>query len=162
MFVHTRLPPPPARVLNLGGAASTYALELAAFGYRVVGVDRRPQAIRHPSVTMIRADVEQLPLADAGFDVAISPAGLDRLALAEVRRVLRCGGRLLAALPFGRLATSSTRMIYDHSRLKDLLQSFRPVEILYGIRNGEGWSITTDADAAERLSAVALIVAEKL
>ncbi len=110
---------------------------------------------------MIRADVEQLPLADAGFDVAISLASLDRRALAEVRRVLRRGGRLLMALLFGRPATPGARMIYDRPRLNDLLQSFRPVEILYGISDGETWSITTDADAAERLSAVALIVAEK-
>lgn len=151
IFVHTRLPPPPARVLALGGAAGTSALELASFGYSVVGAGPRPPAVRHPSLTAVRTDVEQLALVSAGFDVVVGlfageHAGLSPRAAEEIARVLRPGGRLLLTLPF--------------SRLCDLLRFFRPVETLYGIRDGQTWSITSDAGAG-RPPAIALVVAEK-
>ena len=165
IFVHTRLPPPPARVLGLGAAAQTGALELASFGYRVVCVGRQLPALRHASLAMVRADVDHLPLASAGFDVVVGQftaehAGLSGRVVAEIGRVLRPGGRFLLTLPLGRQTTTGIR-------IDSLRPFFRPVETLYGIRAGETWSITSDAAAAERSDAtedvrtVALIVAEK-
>ncbi len=157
VFVHTRLPSPPARVLSLGGAAATNALELASFGYAVVSAGRQLPTLRHPSLAMVRTDLEHLALGSAGFDVVVGlftgeHAGLSPSALAEIGRVLRPGGRLLATLPRGRQTETDIP-------LDDLLRAFRPVETLYGIRDGATWSITPDG--AGRGWAVALIVAEK-
>jgi SAM-dependent methyltransferase len=183
MYVHTRLPPPPARVLDLGCAESTTAIEMASFGYRVDGVDLRSLRLAHPSFSMIRADIGHLPFADATFDVAVSLSTIEHVGLdwyapmangtsdhtviAEIRRVLRPGGRLILTVPFGRPAMTPVHRVYDQARLDALLRPLRRVETLYGVRSEDAWTVTADAadaeemDSAARVSAVALTVAEK-
>jgi ubiquinone/menaquinone biosynthesis C-methylase UbiE len=88
-----------------------HAVPLARAGYKVVGVDRSQALIdearkraggeRWPKLA--RADYRDLPQADESFDAALnlfSSLGYfgdeeDTRALAEIRRVLRPGGRLL-------------------------------------------------------------------
>jgi SAM-dependent methyltransferase len=183
MFVHTRLPRPPARVLDLGCAESTAAIELASFGYQVQGVDLRSLPVYHPGFTMVHADVGRLPFADASYDAVVSlstvehvglgwytpvaAASSDREAVAEARRVLRPGGRFVLTIPFGRPATTRVHRVYDRAGLDELLAPLRRVETLFGVRDGQAWSVTADAeaaeraDSAERVSAVALAVAER-
>src|SRR5579884_1562674 len=50
------LPPPPARVLDLGGGTSLLPLTLAMLGYDVTLIDLRPCSFRHPGLTSIRGD----------------------------------------------------------------------------------------------------------
>jgi SAM-dependent methyltransferase len=183
IFVHTRLPQPPARVLDLGCAESTNALEMASLGYDVVGVDLRELPLEHPSLRTLRADIGNLPLPDDSFDVVVSlstiehvgldwyaktPEGTnDHRVIAEVKRVLRPGGRLVLTIPFGRHTVTPVHRVYDRPMLDALLAPLRRVETCFAIRNGDSWSYTTDvgraerADSAERVSAVALVVAEK-
>jgi SAM-dependent methyltransferase len=183
MFVHTRLPPPPARVLDLGCAESICALEMASFGYEVQGVDLRFHPVQHPKFSMVRADIAHLPFLDGVFDVAVSLSTLehvgldaygpvskatsDQRAVDEVRRALRPGGRFILTVPFGQPATTRLQRVYDASGLDHLLRDFRRMETLFGIRERESWSLTTDISqaekmkSAERVSAVALVVAEK-
>jgi ubiquinone/menaquinone biosynthesis C-methylase UbiE len=183
IFVHTRLPPPPAHVLDLGCAESTNAIELASFGYRVEGVDLRPLPVLHPAFAMIRADVTRLPFADQTFDAVVSLSTIehvgldwygpiserptDHQAIQEARRVLRPGGRLILTVPFGRPVMTPVQRVYDRALLDGLLRPFQCLETVYGIRDGEAWSLTADGAAAEcvhsaeRVSAVALVVAEK-
>jgi SAM-dependent methyltransferase len=182
VFVHTRLPRPPARVLDLGCAESANAVEMAGFGFEVVGVDAREMLLQHPALRVVRTDIGSLPFADGSFDVvvslsAIARLGLDRCGLppgrttdarviAEVRRVLRPGGRFLLTLPFGRPMLTPTRQVYDLAMLDTLLEPFQRIETAFGVRDGESWSYTTDvslaerADSGGRVSAVALVVAE--
>jgi SAM-dependent methyltransferase len=183
IFVHTRLPAPPARVLDLGCAESTNPAEMASLGYDVVGVDLRPHPLEQRSFRMLRGDVTRLPLGNDSFDVVVSLSTLehvglawyadhkagrsDRRAVAEVGRVLRKGGRFILTIPFGEAATTPVQRIYDSAGLDGLLADFRRVETVYGVRDGESWSICEDerrarmARSLDRSSAVALIVAEK-
>src|SRR5262249_1057018 len=137
IFVHTRLPRPPARVLDLGCAESTNSVEMASLGYEVVGVDLRDLPLRHSSFQMVRADIAHLPFPDESFAVAVSlstiehvgldwygqaPEGTnDHKVIAEVYRVLRPGGRLILTCPFGRAATTPVHRVLDRPALDALL-----------------------------------------
>ena len=118
------LPPPPAVVLDIGGAAGVYALPLAARGYQVHLVDPMTlyveQALRasaeQPATPLASAtvgDARQLDWPDASVDAALLLGPLyhltdrvDRIrALQEARRVLRPDG-LLAAAAISRFAST--------------------------------------------------------
>jgi SAM-dependent methyltransferase len=164
-FVHTRLPPPPARVLVLDCAADAGVLELASVGYHVTGVDPNPPPLEHPALTLLRARTTPLPLPAGSFDAVVCLAAAadsaDREAVAEAGRVLRAGGRLLLSLPCGRPSTDPGPRIHDRAGLDALLDPLRGVEVLFGVRHGQTWSVAADAPDAGPDSAVALVVAEK-
>jgi SAM-dependent methyltransferase len=110
------LPPPPARVLDVGGAAGVHALPLAKAGYEVHLIDPVPRHLQEakeasarqpesPLASVRPGDARALPEADATADAVLLLGPLyhltereDRLrALAEARRVLRPGGVVFAA-----------------------------------------------------------------
>jgi SAM-dependent methyltransferase len=104
--------PPGARVLDVAtgrGAVLFAAAERVGPGGRVLGVDLSDGMVRETAreiaraglakVAVRRMDAEQLDLADGSFDVAFCSFALfffprPRVALAEMRRVLRPGGTL--------------------------------------------------------------------
>ena len=109
------LPKPPARVLDVGGAAGAYSLWLASLGYETHLVDaserlvsearRRSQAADRPIASLQTADARHLPHPDASMAAVLVMGPLyhltardDRLrALREARRVLTRPGILVAA-----------------------------------------------------------------
>jgi SAM-dependent methyltransferase len=183
IFVHTRLPKPPARVLDLGCAESTNSLEMASLGFDVVGVDLRPLPLRHPNFRMLLADIGNLPLPDASFDVVVSLSTIEHVGLdwytpspdgtsdhrvvAEVERLLKPGGRFLLTVPFGQHVVTPVHRVYNRAMLDALLAPLKRVETAFAVRDGDSWCWTNDAeragraDSAKRVSAVALVVAEK-
>jgi SAM-dependent methyltransferase len=183
IFVHTRLPRPPARVLDLGCAESTSSLEMASLGFDVVGVDLRPLPLEHPNFRMLIADIGNLPLPDASFDVVVSLSTIEHVGLdwytpspdgtsdhkvvAEVKRLLKPGGRFILTVPFGQHIVTPVHRVYDRALLDALLLPLKRVETSFAVRDGDSWVYTTDAeragraDSAKRVSAVALVVAEK-
>jgi SAM-dependent methyltransferase len=98
----------PCDALDVGSGTGFLALELAARGHRVTGIDfapamvaraREKAASRGLAVRFDQGDAEKLPYPDAGFDLVISRHVLWTLphpqrALDEWLRVLRPGGRL--------------------------------------------------------------------
>jgi ubiquinone/menaquinone biosynthesis C-methylase UbiE len=101
---------PGERVLDLGCGEGAFTAALAAHGAHPVGVDvvqeplRRGRA-RHPALDLRRAPLEgPLPVEDRSFDVVWAGELIEHVVdvagwLAEVRRVLPSGGRLLATTP---------------------------------------------------------------
>jgi len=108
------LPAPPAQVLDVGGGPGTYAVPLARRGYRVHVVDPVPLHVEQArqaaganpaaSFTAALGDTRELAEPDESQDAVLLFGPLYHLtgtahrqrALAEARRVLAPGGRLLA------------------------------------------------------------------
>lgn len=93
-FLRSELPPPPARVLEVGCGTGELALSLSAGGWRVTAVDpRAPEG-----EPFVRAAVEDLDAADhEPFDAAIAVLSLHHAGdmgavLDGVRPLLRPGG----------------------------------------------------------------------
>ncbi|NUO99960.1 MAG: class I SAM-dependent methyltransferase [Streptomyces sp.] len=103
------LPPPPARVLDVGGGTGVHAEWLLADGYEVDLLDPVPlhveRAARLPGVRAGVGDARRLPVPDRSVDAVLLlgplyhlPDRADRVrALAEARRVVRPGGLVAAA-----------------------------------------------------------------
>jgi 2-polyprenyl-3-methyl-5-hydroxy-6-metoxy-1,4-benzoquinol methylase len=110
---------PGARVLDLGCGDGAFAAELLAAGCEVTMADVAEQALRRarvraPEAEAVKlADGEPLPFAEDAFDVVWAGEVLEHVAdvvglLAEVRRVLRWGGRLLVTTPWhGRIVVAT-------------------------------------------------------
>jgi SAM-dependent methyltransferase len=109
------LPPPPGRIIDVGGGAGAYAFWLARLGYTVRLIDATPrlaaEAARrngtseHPLAVIAIGDARQLPVADESADVVLLLGPLyhlteraDRIAaLQQARGAVRTGGAIVVA-----------------------------------------------------------------
>ncbi len=99
------------RILEIGCGAGNNLLFAAAEGFQVTGLDGSRSAVEHARRRFAQSglqaelhvgDFTQLPFADESFDLAIdrgalvcTSLGSGRRAAAEVRRVLKPGGKFL-------------------------------------------------------------------
>lgn len=110
------LPPPPARVLDVGGGPGEYARALVTAGHQVRLIDLVPRhidqaAAGQPPVDARVGDARALPDGDGAYDATLLLGPLYHLleraerlrALTEAARVTRPGGRVVAAA-IGRFA----------------------------------------------------------
>ncbi len=98
-----------ARVADLGCGSGVFTDLLQRHGCDCTGLDLSPKLIeiaraKFPAVEFVEGDVEQLPFADASFDVVLLSGLVHHLpdparCAAEVFRVLRRGGRFVAFDP---------------------------------------------------------------
>lgn len=96
-------------VLEAGSGEGYGANMIADVAARVLGLDYDATAAAHvlgayPRVTMLRGNLDRLPLSDASIDVVVNFQVIEHLwdqaaFLAEVQRVLRPGGTLLISTP---------------------------------------------------------------
>lgn len=109
VLLQRHLPPPPCRVLDVGGASGVYAAWLTGLGYSVHLVDPVPLHVRQAAelggFTAAVGDARRLDECDGSYDATLLFGPLyhlvtedDRLrALREGRRVTRPGGAVIAA-----------------------------------------------------------------
>jgi ubiquinone/menaquinone biosynthesis C-methylase UbiE len=102
------LPPPPARVIDVGGASGAYSLWLAAQGYEVHLVDASPRLVEEararsaasaaPIATLTAGDARRLPQGDHSADVVLIMGPMYHLTAANDRATaLNEAFRVLAA-----------------------------------------------------------------
>lgn len=91
------------RLADIGGGTGNYALALKREGWKPVVVDCSAEMLAHAAakgLETVEADAQQLPFEDESFDAAAMISMLHHVedcgaALAEARRILRPGGRLV-------------------------------------------------------------------
>jgi ArsR family transcriptional regulator len=101
---------PAVDVADLGCGEGYLTIEAAYWARRVYAIDHSPEVLarakqmalrrRVKNITWKRGELEKVPLADASVDIAIASQALHHahdpaVALAEARRILRPGGRVL-------------------------------------------------------------------
>jgi SAM-dependent methyltransferase len=94
---------PGTRLADIGGGTGNYSLALKAQGWQPIVIDRSPAMLARASakgLQTVEADAQNLPFGDATFDAATMISMLHHVenrsaALAEARRILRPGGRLV-------------------------------------------------------------------
>ncbi len=99
------LPPPPARLLDVGAGEGHFSQLAAQRGYAVEACDFRREAFRLPAIPFHVADLNaRIPLPDAGFDVVVSIEVIEHLEnqfqfTREILRVTRPGGLVVLTTP---------------------------------------------------------------
>ena len=115
-LIRRHLPPPPARIIDAGGASGVYACWLASLGHEVHLIDPVSKHVEqaraassqqpdHPLASAEVGDARQLPSSKNPFDAVLLLGPLyhlvkkeERIAcLREARRVLRPGGLIWGA-----------------------------------------------------------------
>jgi demethylmenaquinone methyltransferase/2-methoxy-6-polyprenyl-1,4-benzoquinol methylase len=122
-------PMPGERILDLAAGTGTSSVPIAAAGAFVVPTDfslgmLRVGRRRQPSLAFVAGDGLHLPFRDDAFDAATISFGLrnlhDRAAgLAELRRVVRPGGRLVVC-EFSHPTWAPFRTVYTEYLMKAL------------------------------------------
>jgi len=137
---------PPARILDVGGAESTFALSAASLGYQVTVVDPQGAPYAHPNLTsfadrleewksqegerfaaafMISA-IEHFGLGAYGEQAGAEGADLEALKL--VRELLDPDGLLVLTTPYGSASIDGFERVYDDPALDRLLDGWRILE----------------------------------
>jgi ubiquinone/menaquinone biosynthesis C-methylase UbiE len=158
----------PHRVLEVGGGEGELAERIRAeLGVEVIGVDQSERMVEIQRLKGIDArlgDVQELPFAGGEFDVAVAAwmlyhvPDLER-ALAELARVLRPGGRLVAVTnaldhlhelwELARRASSIGKFTFRSENGEEVLRRhFVKVER----RDARGWT-TMDTETIRRFAA---------
>jgi SAM-dependent methyltransferase len=153
----------PRRVLEVGCGWGEFAARVQEeLGAEVVAVDLSPRMVelaRERGVDARVGDVQELPFADGEFDVAVANwmlyhvPDLDR-ALAELARVVRVGGQLVAATNgldhlrelwalVGRDRRDEPTRFFSESAEEALFRHFPSVE-----RHDVAGAVTLDREAA--------------
>jgi ubiquinone/menaquinone biosynthesis C-methylase UbiE len=123
------------RLLDVGCGEKPYAPLFRDLVDEHVGVDH-PESIHPLGAVDVLATAYDIPLEDASFDTVLMTEVLEHLeepgrAIAEARRLLRPGGKLILSTPFMWPLHEEPRDYFRYSPhgLRHLLEGFEPVTI---------------------------------
>jgi SAM-dependent methyltransferase len=135
----------PKSILDIGSYRHFILGLLAHFS--VTSMDVRPRKCSLPGETILNGDAQKIPLPDNSFDLVLSLCALehfglgrygdaldwqgDQKALAEMRRVLKPGGRLIFSTTIHRAQPAiafNPHRIYTHEMLKSFCKGMICIE----------------------------------
>lgn len=169
-------------ILDLGCCHSRLPLALASRGYRVVGMDFNPYPYRHPGLRALRADIMKIPFAEGAFSAVLAVSVIehigighygepeadigDQVAVREIARILKPGGKALITVPYGRVHTNDWMRVYDQPRLSQLTAALHVDQVEYAVSRTGLWMPAEEREAGTidwngPHRAVALVVASK-
>jgi SAM-dependent methyltransferase len=155
-------------ILDVGSADTKFPIELANKKHIVYSLDIT-QRLVNPKITYIVGTLEDLPFEDNFFDIvtaistiehvglgrygdAISPNG-DIVAIDEIYRVLKPGGKVIFTIPAGidLICYSKSKIplhrVYSPRRIYELLSRFKILELSYVIKKRGVWHSGSASDA---------------
>jgi ubiquinone/menaquinone biosynthesis C-methylase UbiE len=149
-----------SRALDAGAGTGRYVAALSSAGFEVVGADVSGAMLEvaaakvPPAARLIQADVCDLPLATASFDVAIAARVLGHVsdvqtALAELARVVRGGGSLIVSELDPDHAFSCTSIPTPDGEIHVPVAK-RSLETLTRVAGSTGWRISRSVRLAAR------------
>lgn len=114
----------PGLALDVGAAGGGNTRVLKSLGWDVLALEftqEGAQVARGRGLDVVRADAQHLPVADRSLDLVVALDVLEHLpdherAAAEVHRVLRPGGTLVAAVPVDQRLWSAHDVAVGHVR----------------------------------------------
>ena len=129
------------RILDVGCHGTKLVIELASLGYEVYGIDGIEYPLQHPNFTFVLGDICKTPFPDDFFDAVtavstIEHIGLgrygdqlhsdgDKIAMKEIKRILKPGGKAIITVPFGKKTVVyrgeiQLHRVYDSQALNEL------------------------------------------
>lgn len=159
--------PAGSRLLDVGCVWSCLPLELASLGFKVWGIDIADYRLKHPNFTYVRGSACSMSFEDGFFDAVTAVSTVEHIglgwygddperdsdlkAMAEIRRVLKPGGRLILTLPYGVRMETKVFRVYDKDSLAALITGFNVLRAEYFINfNDKYWSLSDAAEAGKR------------
>jgi SAM-dependent methyltransferase len=169
-----------SRLLDAGSSLNHEFLlsssQLSAKRISIVTLAPEPCCFWHRGVSYIFEDLRALPLANESFDEVVSISTLEHvgmnnlmytkdtahrekrpgdahLAIAELRRVLRPGGKLYLTVPFGKPLDYEWFHQFDARALEELVAAFQPSRSAFTFfRYAGGWDVSSREACGDAVS----------
>ncbi len=168
-FVLKKLPNPPAKVIDIGSTTSLFPYKLNSTGYKTFCLDQRsPKSPFPKSIIFYQGNIMDLQIEENSFDgiscISViehvgmgkygdpkSPKGGDTIAVEQMLRILKPGGRLIITTNICRNTCELDGEVrYGSKRLKELMSLGKFLEVEYRYFDGRRWLVCDEAFAFDR------------
>jgi 2-polyprenyl-3-methyl-5-hydroxy-6-metoxy-1,4-benzoquinol methylase len=160
-----------ARILEIGGAHSTFALSAASLGYEVTAIDPRPLGYAHPNLQSHLSSFQEWDPPSDPFAAAFLICGApgrrlhrrpereaDVDLVGHLRRLLTPDGLMVLTVPYGTPEATGPEWGHDESSLNQLLVGWEVLERRVVVqRDRLVWEANEQGEAGAR--AVAMLIA---